>query len=123
VIAIDAGWRVYRERSVRDNSIRVMTIYDGHSAYEIALPFDLSNARERRAENANKPRIDLREAWAIKSRRDGWLEECKEGIRNLDVSDWPDDGSRGLDGLPRMSAGTQMRLRSIHGEWGINHAP
>src|SRR5215813_2256974 len=91
VIAIDAGWRVYRERSVRDNSIRVMTIYDGHSAYEIALPFDLSNARERRAENANKPRIDLREAWAIKSRRDGWLEECKEGIRNLDVSDWPDD--------------------------------
>lgn len=113
IVAIDAGWRVHRERAICEGDIRAMTIYDGHQAYEYVIPFDLSNARERRPEYAGKPRIDLRETWEIKSRRAGWLESCKDDIRKLDVSAWPDRAIRALSGLTKMRDEGLLRIREM----------
>jgi len=119
VLAIDAGWRHYRERAMQEDSIRALTIFDGFQAYEVVVPFDLSNARERRTENADKPRIDLRETWEMKRERAAWLEACKADIRRLDVSAWPDAAIRSLSGLAKMRDGGLLRLRDLLAAEGL----
>lgn len=124
--AIDAGWRKMKDEDrILEDRIRVAVIYDGHRAYELSVPFDLSNTRERRrsAEQSDKPRIDIRETWAIKSRRDGWLEDCKAQIRRLDVSGWPDDAIKSLTGIVKMRAGGLMRIRAILNGDGLRCEP
>lgn len=112
-ISIDAGWRAERTNAMNESGIRIMTIFDGTSAQEIVLPYDLSNKRERRhhAENSNRPPIDIREVWRIQSERDSRLEQCKSELRTETKDGWPDEAVRMMRGITKMRAGGLMRIR------------
>lgn len=115
-VAIDLGWRAF------DDGIRLMMIYDGHQFVEIRLPYDLTSRRER-ANLKNHPRIDIREAWRIQAGRDGWLEDCKAALRDMDKAGWPEAAVKKLRGLARMKRGGLMGVCEIMRKAGITCEP
>lgn len=118
-IAIDAGWRSARLTAYQEAGIRVMTLFDGFKYQEIVIPYDLSNRRERRAEYADRPRIDIREVWEITRQRDAELEKCKAAIRAMDKTGWPTEARRTVNGLTKMRSAGLMRLRKALANHGI----
>jgi hypothetical protein len=116
VCGLDLGWRV------REGGLRIAVVTDGRSTWEWLLPFDLAGSDLRRRQRffaAHGERLEAtsnwRELWTRQEDIDLALEQCKDALRQVDTSAWPDDALASLPHLTRMRASGLRRLvRTLH---------